>query len=150
MSPHYVTPPPLSPHQAIKSEQDFGEPSHLSFLPMDFLTKHSEPFLPFDMLTPHTIIFPLPPQPTEELMVTCEPTPSPAPPPDVIFTPTMPEVEIKRAPSDTPAPSSAPDFESMSVDGDRLGEPQPNVIHNERDDFKNVLPPHLVNIFCTF
>jgi hypothetical protein len=110
---------------------------------MDFLIKQSEPFLPFDMLTPHTIIFPMPQQPNEELMVSCEPCPSPAPP-DVNCAPPMPEVEIKRAPSATPAPSSAPDFEPMSVDGDRMNDPQPNVINRDRDDLKNVLPPHLV------
>jgi hypothetical protein len=34
------------PQNAIKNEPDFGESSHLhSFLPMDFLAKHSDTFM---------------------------------------------------------------------------------------------------------
>jgi hypothetical protein len=156
LSPHYVSLPSLSPHNAIKSEPDYGEPSHLhTFFSMDFLGKHSEPYLQFDLPSHHNLLFPIQPVP-DEAMMACDPVqdlsiggsssqisiisesqlntePASLPPP-----PTPP------APPPPPPPlQPEPEFESMNIDAENVdgGIGDPHVMP-DRESFR--LPPNLV------
>lgn len=149
LSPHYVSPPPLSPPQnAIKNEPDFaGDAStpHLhTYFPMDFLTKHSEAFLQFE-LPPHSLLFPVAtPVSDDVLMREARPESSrlsishqennmPAPP----------AAEAARsAPPPPPPPPTAPSPMPQEVDSMNMDE-QSRMPPSERDRIGNILPPDL-------